>query len=71
MAGLLEMDAIVIKVNGSNTLESMPGLGNMCYFITQRVGMVIGFPEANVLNFNENKRRPKGLRLLIRSRYDD
>lgn len=51
MAGLSEMDAIVIKVNESNTLESMPRLGNMCYFITQRVGMLIGFLETNALNF--------------------
>lgn len=61
MAGLLEMDAIAIKENGSHILESIPRQGNMCFFITPKVDMVIGFLEVSALNYNE-KRRLKSLR---------
>lgn len=55
MAGLPGMDAIAIKENGSHILESIPRQGNMCFFITPKVDMVIGFLETNVLNYNDNR----------------
>ncbi|WP_458450213.1 hypothetical protein [Fibrobacter sp.] len=54
MVGLLEMDAIVIKENGSHILVSTPKPGNMFYSSTQEAEKDIGSQEISVLNFNKN-----------------
>lgn len=53
MVGLLEMDAIAIKENGSHFLVYMLKPGNMFCFIIPRAVMAIGSQEANVMKFNK------------------
>lgn len=54
MVGLLEMDAIAIKENGSHIFVYMLKPGNMFCSIIPRAVMAIGFQKTSVMKY-ENR----------------
>lgn len=52
MVGLLGMVDIAIRANGLTISKFMLKRGNMCCFITLKVGRDIGSLEINVTKFN-------------------
>lgn len=52
MVGRLEMVDIAIRANGLTISKFMLKRGNMCCFITLKVGRDIGSLEINAMKFN-------------------
>ena len=55
MAGLREMVAIAIRANGLTISKFMLKRGNMCCFITLKVGRDIGSLEISVTKFKKGE----------------